>query len=332
MPFRPFPGAHLSPSRRAALLSRAALDYKELVDSRTLKPDPQPYDQLPHTRIFNACRVPEAVCDVQARYQPNDSIVCICRNEFWVLDQTRFASVASLEATFSAVVTAAGQRSSVGPGVLTYLHRDKWAAGHKHLIALGNNRETLETIQRSAFVVCLDDGTPRNVDELFNLTLMGDAECCANRWFDKPLQFIVYRNGEAGLNGEHSPVDGEPVARIMDYVLDAEPNLHRDAAASAAAGAPVAVRKLRWQLDESMQQLMAEASRFAVAQIANLKTKQLVFEGYGKDVIRSFKVSPDAWAQAAIQLSYFRLHGVFAPTYESASTRQYLAGRTETGS
>jgi carnitine O-acetyltransferase len=57
MPFRSFAGA--SQARRAAVLTRGALDYKHMVDTRTLVPDPQPYDQLPHTRIFNACRVPE---------------------------------------------------------------------------------------------------------------------------------------------------------------------------------------------------------------------------------------------------------------------------------
>ena len=53
------------------------------------------------------------------------------------------------------------------------------------------------------------------------------------------------------------------------------------------------------------------------------------YTGYGKGLIKKFKMSPDAYAQMAIQLAYFRLKGAVRATYESAQTRKYLAGRTE---
>ena len=40
-------------------------------------------------------------------------------------------------------------------------------------------------------------------------------------------------------------------------------------------------------------------------------------------------MSPDAYAQMAIQLAYYRLKGTVRATYESAQTRKFLAGRTE---
>lgn len=42
------------------------------------------------------------------------------------------------------------------------------------------------------------------------------------------------------------------------------------------------------------------------------------------------KVSPDAYVQMSLQAAYFKLHGKFAPVYETASTRQFKHGRTET--
>jgi carnitine O-acetyltransferase len=266
------------------------------------------------------------VCDRQARYEPNDTIVCICRGTFWLFEKTEHCSVSGLEEMFASVLRDSSSLGA-GPGVLTYLHRDKWAEGRKQLVALGNSA-TLEAIEKCAFVVCLDEGAPGSKDELFDLTLMGDATCCSNRWFDKPLQLIVYKNGEAGLNGEHSPVDGEPVARIVDWILDNEAAVEK----SEKNGEKPVVKQLRWNLDSALRGLVKFAIGFAVEQIANLATRQLSFQGYGKEQIRSFKLSPDAWAQAAIQLAYFRLHNRFAPTYESASTRRHLAGRTETGS
>merc|ERR1711862_488169 len=45
---------------------------------------------------------------------------------------------------------------------------------------------------------------------------------------------------------------------------------------------------------------------------------------------KKFNTSPDAFVQMAIQLAYYRENGKFASTYESAMTKQFLHGRTET--
>ncbi len=316
-----------SQTARAAAVTRVALQYKRLVDERMLPPEPQPSDQLPHTRIFNACRVPAPGCDRQARYPPNDTVVCVCRDQFWVLRGAAAASAAQLEQTFARVAHQSRQAPEVG--ALTFLHRDEWAAGREALVRLGSNAAALEAIQEAAFVVCLDDARPATPDELFDLLLMGDALACSNRWFDKPLQFIFFANGEAGLNGEHSPVDGEPVARIMDWILDREEEELQSV--RAGNGGELEVSPIEWTLDDGLRRLMRRALVTAAAQIANLGSRQLIFEGYGKDSIVQCKVSPDAWVQAALQLAHVRLHGRLAPTYESASTRKHLAGRTETG-
>jgi carnitine O-acetyltransferase len=42
------------------------------------------------------------------------------------------------------------------------------------------------------------------------------------------------------------------------------------------------------------------------------------------------RTSPDATVQMALQLAFYRIHGRPCPTYESASTRLFLHGRTET--
>ena len=42
------------------------------------------------------------------------------------------------------------------------------------------------------------------------------------------------------------------------------------------------------------------------------------------------KCSPDAYLQMVIQLAYFKTHKKVVPTYETASTRQFLHGRTDT--
>ena len=44
----------------------------------------------------------------------------------------------------------------------------------------------------------------------------------------------------------------------------------------------------------------------------------------------TLQVSPDAFIQMALQVTYFKNAGKFALTYESSMTRLYLQGRTET--
>lgn len=54
------------------------------------------------------------------------------------------------------------------------------------------------------------------------------------------------------------------------------------------------------------------------------------FTNYGKQFTKDHSVHPDAVIQMAIQLAYYRLHKRCVPTYESATTRQFHHGRTET--
>jgi carnitine O-acetyltransferase len=41
------------------------------------------------------------------------------------------------------------------------------------------------------------------VDTAGHLCLVGNGE---NRWYDKIVQYIVFKNGRGGLNGEHTYV------------------------------------------------------------------------------------------------------------------------------
>lgn len=54
------------------------------------------------------------------------------------------------------------------------------------------------------------------------------------------------------------------------------------------------------------------------------------FQQFGKNQVKKFKTSPDGFAQMVIQLAYYKMFGVCRPTYESAQTRKFQLGRTET--
>lgn len=55
----------------------------------------------------------------------------------------------------------------------------------------------------------------------------------------------------------------------------------------------------------------------------------LDFTDFGKEFIKSQKMSPDSFIQMAIQLTFLKIHKTPAATYESAATRIFKEGRTE---
>lgn len=76
------------------------------------------------------------------------------------------------------------------------------------------------------FAVCLDDADPIfDPNDDFNVAghqLIhggGSHLNSGNRWFNKTLQLIVNRNGINGVNYEHSPAEGQPVAVLTDFIL-----------------------------------------------------------------------------------------------------------------
>lgn len=87
---------------------------------------------------------------------------------------------------------------------------------------------------------------------------------------------------------------------------------------------------LTWELSSSVQDAIHTAEDNASKLIQDLDSVLLHYHNYGSNFMKAAKVSPDAWLQMAYQLAYYRHYGKPCPTYESASTRKFLTGRTET--
>ena len=64
---------------------------------------------------------------------------------------------------------------------------------------------------------------------------------CMNRWYDKSLSIIVCQNGAAGINFEHSVIDGHSVLRFAsdvftDTILTFAENIRKGFQASKSTG------------------------------------------------------------------------------------------------
>eukprot|EP00755_Sulcionema_specki_P009263 Sspe_Gene.43239::Locus_21047_Transcript_1_1_Confidence_1.000_Length_2369::g.43239::m.43239/K00624/E2.3.1.7; carnitine O-acetyltransferase len=246
-----------------------------------------------------------------------------------------FAKCVALSASddsFSSPVTAGGRLANPHVETLTSQNRTQWAKNRERLIILSErNRQTLEAIQQALFVVVLDGMTPQYDEELARVLLHGAG---TNRWFDKH-NLVVCANGRAGINFEHSVGDGATTLRLADemykYSLEhGRSSMDVEASLTESGLGSVYVTELGWNLDAAMEEEIRQATVAFKNQILANETQVLQFKSFGGAFIKSIaKMSPDAFVQIAMQLAYYKLLGRNDATYEAASTRSYLHGRTE---
>lgn len=236
--------------------------------------------------------------------------------------------------------------------MLTSNNRDVWAKvgvqrlSHKTatlnpeqdysiLIESGQNAAIVEAIHSSAFIVSLESSKPTDLVSHSRHLWHGEINSqnipvgLRNRWVDKPTQFVVFDNAEAGVMGEHSIMDGTPMVRLCDDVLNmlADPSFEKG---KSGSNLPLP-EPLDWKVSAATAKAIVEADK-AASVLINSQTLTMHNTSYGKAAIKKFGVSPDCWAQMIIQLAYKRVIGD-APrkgaTYEAATTRGFFKGRTE---
>lgn len=130
--------------------------------------------------------------------------------------------------------------------------------------------------------------------------------------------------------GEHSMMDGTPTHRLNDTVCMLinknalpfdDPNVRSDLPDP---------QPLKFSVTKDVQLDLEAARQHFERQIGAHELKVQAYQGYGKGLIKKFKCSPDAYVQMVIQLAYHKMYGKNRPTYESAATRRFQMGRTET--
>lgn len=250
--------------------------------------------------------------------------------------------------------------SASGAGVLTTANRSVWAEAIKLLDA-----DSINAIKDSQFVVCIDtvesecrDGflnpllnsPPGNgayMAALNRQILHGDNTNVGNRWFDKSLQLIVVADAKgekylgAGINYEHSCGEAILPTKLIEYSYDKILQKHRESSSTSnffakeefASQTPAVFRQLRMfdeNYAEEINHIIKQIRQDYASQIDQFDLSYFDYKQYGSNAIKSWRFSPDSWFQVAMQAAYYNLHKRLGPCYESASTRRFAYGRTET--
>ncbi|KAL8621111.1 hypothetical protein ACOMHN_048153 [Nucella lapillus] len=331
--------------RFAARFVAGVLDYKMMIDDGSMPPDilgGRPLCMSQYYQILSACRVPGLKKDGHVIYpgsepDPPRHITVLRNNHIFSLDvygqKGRPLSVDQLYGQLRTVVDES-QHAAPPIGLLTSMDRNSWGSVYADLVKNKKNLVAMKEVQRSIFVLCLDQPTAGAQEPFDKARLMaqmlhggGSQLNSGNRWFDKTLQFVVGVDGVCGLNYEHTTAEGPSVVSIVDFVLDAVKQTREGDLPAAEATRP---RRLDLTLTSKTSQALKRAEQDMESLVKDIQITAFSFEDYGKDFIKKCRLSPDAYIQVTLQLAYYRLFGEPCATYESGSLRQFQLGRTDT--
>lgn len=157
----------------------------------------------------------------------------------------------------------------------------------------------------------------------------------SNRWYDKPVQYVVCDNGTSGFTGEHSMMDGMTTMRLSDHVLrfmaESEPEslsttFKGNDSSSAQFSNP---EPLHFDISSSLSSQIAKAQRQLRSVAGSVQANVVDFEDYGRDFMRKHQYNGSAYVHMIIQLASYWFHGKMVPTSDYVSTGSFNRGRLE---
>ncbi|KAG7355010.1 choline/carnitine o-acyltransferase [Nitzschia inconspicua] len=272
-------------------------------------------------------------------------------------------------------------------GVLTSLSRNEWATVREEMIVDSpvKNFESFTIVDSALFVLVLDDCTPPDKHAAAANMLHGSYELsqrknqtngsntktfqtrfllpceqyqsgsCTNRWYDK-LQVIVTKDGNAGINFEHSAIDGHTALRFVSDIyadtiisfaqsitqlVQAHDGVIPSVITAKVKRAAVTLdsqgrttldvfpKKINFDLSESVRRKIHYAETALGDEIVASDSYFLEFKDYGKRFITANKLSPDSYVQMSMMIAYYKLYGKMVCAYEPVLSKSFYHGRTE---
>ncbi|KAG9476540.1 peroxisomal carnitine O-octanoyltransferase [Eleutherodactylus coqui] len=331
---------------RGSLATWYTLKFWELIRSEKLpvhKARTSPLDMSQFQKLFNTCKVPGVTTDTLSNHFKTESegrcpthLIVMCRGRIFtfeaVLDD-QILSPPEILRQFSYIQNICrSARDGLGLSALTTEERTRWARSREHLISLDpKNLSHLERIQSSLFVVSIDEdcphGSPEDYSQITKLALAGDPTV---RWGDKSYNFILWHNGVVGSNCDHAPFDAMVIVALTDYndqQLIASEGRWKGSSFVRELPNP---EELVFTVDQRIINDIALAKAQYHTQASDLQVANYAFTSFGKSLVKKKKLHPDTFVQLSLQLAFYKLHGRPGCCYETATTRMFYHGRTET--
>ncbi|XP_028316633.1 carnitine O-acetyltransferase b [Gouania willdenowi] len=328
----------------ASKLIAAVLDFKAKIKMGQLPVEymrGKPLCMELYPLLFSSCRIPGPKHDYVAHYgrsRRSPTHITVVRNyqffqlEVYNSDGSRMTE-SQIHAQLLRIRSQSWKTDKEPMGILTSEHRHTWGEAYNRLLKDKLNKESVRLIESGLFSVCLDSPVMRISDEKYAsrkaaqiLHGGGTFSNSGNRWFDKTLQFVVGEDGSWGLLYEQATAEGPPVAALLHHILEycEKPDPKR------APIVPLPMpKKLYFHIDREIKWDIEQAKQNLDILINDLDVNVFNFKIFGKDLPKSYNMSPNSFIQIALQLVYYKVHSEVCPTCDIASQRMFRGGRTE---
>jgi len=341
-------------SSRAAFLVHGFLEVKAMIDEEGMPPTLIPGPGVPlcmeqYKMAFSTTRIPGDPLDQLAHYPSSRHIAVWCQGAWFKVECCTEAGkpldVKAIEIALDSLLLRGWGQKDQCIAALTTLDRAEWTKYREKLKASSAaNARSLSSIETAIFTLVLEShdlGPNPDFTAQAKVFHFGGNKGI-NRWVDKNFNIIVLPSGHGGMHTEHSWGDAPTIGHILEYVRAKEfreKNVY-DAvtgkvvsSVSSGGGAAAVVQELAFTLDEEFTDTIIPRAVSCAANLCDeLKIHVLDFPTFGKQrIAKVVKVGPDAFVQMALQLAVYRdTNGEMWNTYESAMTRMFRSGRTET--
>ncbi|XP_067366387.1 peroxisomal carnitine O-octanoyltransferase isoform X1 [Channa argus] len=331
---------------RASLLIWHTLQYWNLLLTERLAPQKAgktPLDMDQFRMLFCTCKVPGVMKDTIHNYFKTERegpcpshLAVMCHGRIFTFDALCDGEILTppelLRQLRFVKDRCEGEPEGDGVAALTSEERTRWAKAREHLINIDpHNKTILETIQSSLFIISLDETKPYSTPENYtNMTLEALTGNPTLRWGDKSYNLLVFSDGTFGSNCDHAPYDAMVLVSMCWYV-DQQLRLTDGKWKDSVTVRPIPTpEELVFTLDEKVQSDISHAKQHYLESTQDLQVVCYAFTAFGKVAIKQKKLHPDTFVQLAMQLAYYRMHTRPGCCYETAMTRKFYHGRTET--
>ncbi|XP_022371123.1 peroxisomal carnitine O-octanoyltransferase [Enhydra lutris kenyoni] len=343
---------HYWPPKEGTQLERGSinlwhnLNYWQLLRKEKVpvdKSENSPLDMSQFRMLFSTCRIPGITRDSIISYFRTESeghspthIAVLCRGRVFVFDMIHEGCLITPPEIYRQLTYIHRKCHSEpdGPGIaaLTSEERTQWAKAREYLISLDpENLTMLEKIQSSLLVYSIEDSsphvTPEDYSQVTTMTLTGDPTV---RWGDKSYNLISFSNGVFGSSCDHAPFDGMVMINIGHYINEKVFENEGRWKGSEKVRDISLPEELVFTVDDKILNNINQAKAQFFKQASDLQIVVYPFTSFGKNLTKKKLLHPDTFIQLALQLAYYRLYGRPGSCYETAMTRCFYHGRTET--
>ncbi|GJQ68704.1 hypothetical protein Trydic_g17240 [Trypoxylus dichotomus] len=306
---------------RAASVINATVQFRKMIERQELKPlmirDCIPLCSSQYERVFNTTRIPGIEADQIVHWKDSNHIAVYHRGRYFkvIIKSNGILNPREMQEQIQQILddTSVPQPGEKELAALTAGNRTEWAKIRRCFFNKGVNKTSLDTIEKAAFFLSLDDEPylyepkhPEKLDRYGKILLHGKGY---DRWFDKSFTLCIGNNGKMGVNCEHTWGDAPISTQIWEFIITEELK-NRFTESGDVVGeidkTPPPPIRLQWELKPDCIAQIENAARNAQSLIDDLDLKIYAYDQYGKGFIKTCGVSPDAYIQLALQLAYYR--------------------------